>query len=160
MKRITGLLLNSYLLALWVAVIILVIFPVNIENGNGEYLNDNKVHFADPDNDGNSESIAFFHNGLGGAALTVYNINGVIDQWCFRGRYDFELVTGVLLTGDYDKISIKEVYTFTLSGDSLLFRAITDFRLPHSGFRNKFITRVGRRNGKSDPYLFSKSRNG
>ncbi len=159
MKRILTILLNPFLLSLWVALIVLIVFPIRIEKyrisikEQGDHLSDQIIWYNDLDNDGNSEKIALFHNSLCSAGLTVSNINGVLDQWNFQGRFNFVQHNGMLITGDRDGDSLKEIYIFTLTNDSILLHCIADYRKPETSVKARFVTRIGSRNNKYDPYL-------
>ncbi len=159
MKRTLTILLNPLLLSLWVAILVLLIFPILIEKyriilkEQGDYLSDQVIWYHDLDNDGNSEKIAVFHNSMGAAGLTVSNEKGVLDQWNFRGSYHFTQSNGSLIVGDRDGDGLKEIYTFTLAGDSILVHCIADYRKPGIPVRTRFVTQIGSRNSKYDPYL-------
>jgi two-component sensor histidine kinase len=161
MKRLFSAFLNPFLLSLWGTLILLLIFPIRIEKykvtitEQGEYLNDQIVRFDDLDNDGNSEKISVFHNSLGSAGLTVSNLNGVLDQWTFQGRYAFTQHPGNVITGDRDGDGLKEIYIFTLSGDSILLHCISDYKELKVPIRNKFVAKVGNRGNKYDPFMIS-----
>ncbi|MBN1790259.1 MAG: histidine kinase [Bacteroidales bacterium] len=151
--------LNPVLLSLWATILILLIIPVGTDKYSatliekGTYMNEQVVRYDDLDYDGKSERIAVFHNSLGTAGLTVANTNGVLDQWTFRGRYDFVQVPGTVITGDRDDDGMKEIYVFTLSGDSVLLHVIPDYRDAGIPPGNRFIARVGKRKNKYDPYI-------
>lgn len=159
MKPVVSVILNSYLLSLWVTLLVIFLFPVNIEKyraipvDKGEYIQDQVVRYDDLDFDGESEKIAVFHNSLGGAGLTVSNTHGVLDQYNFYGRYDFVQRAGTIITGDRDGNGIKEIYVFTLAYDSVFLHCVQDFTMPAVHPEKKFIARCGMRNGKTDAYI-------
>jgi hypothetical protein len=159
MKQLFSLLFSSYLLALCATVIIFLFFPLNINKylaeltNSGSYLNDQVVWYDDLNTDGTHERITIFHNSLNEASLTVSNNAGVINQWNFHGRFDLVQLEGIVITGDRDNDKIRELYVFTLSHDSVLLHCIDDYRKPSEILRNRFITRVGNRNKKMDPFI-------
>jgi len=161
MRRIIPVLLNPYSLALWMILLIVVFFPlkidkyVSITSDNGIYLNNSAVWYDDLDGDGNSERIDIFHNSLGNSAMTVNNDKGVLDQLTFRGKYDFVQRTGLVITGDHNNDTIKEIYVFTLSQDSVLLHIVHDFRSSANPVKNIFITSVGKRDERRDPYILA-----
>jgi hypothetical protein len=163
MKRIIELLLNSYLLPLWGTLIILLVFPVKIDRyktaivEQGEFLNDNILYYVDLDNDGNSERVNLFHNGLGIAAVTIYNMHGILDQWTLKGRFDFVMNTGMLITGDSNHDGIKEIYVFTLSNDSVLLHIISDYRMKTTNPESIFVSAVSKKGEKADPFIVEAS---
>lgn len=159
MKRIFSFLLNPYALSLWVTLLVLSVFPLNIHKytaeriENGEYMNDQAAWYDDLDLDGTAEKIVIFHNSIGSAGLTVSNKDGILDQWTFSGRYDFVQRPGIIITGDSDNDSVKEIYVFTLSNDSVLLHCLHDYKKGSVSARNRFVTRVGKRNNKTDPFI-------
>jgi hypothetical protein len=159
MKRALTILLNPLLLSLWVAFILMLVFPIRIERyriglkDQGDHLSDQIIWYNDLDNDGNSEKIALFHNSLATAGLTVSNSKGVLDQWNFRGGYHFTQSNGNLIIGDRDGDGLKEIYVFTLAGDSILLNCIADYRKPEIPVKTRFVTEIGARNNKYDPYM-------
>jgi hypothetical protein len=152
-------LINPYLLPLWVTLLIIIIFPLQIDKykatliDKGDRVISYQVRFDDLDNDAVSERIEYFHNSLGGAGLTVSNNHGVLDQYTFHGRYDFVQQAGTIVTGDRDGNGIKEIYVFTLANDSVLLHCIADYKKGIVSFRSKFIALVGKRSNKADPYI-------
>ncbi|MFO7368693.1 MAG: histidine kinase [Bacteroidales bacterium] len=159
MKRTLAILLNPFLLSLWVAFIVLLVFPIRVEKyrislkDQGDYLSDQITWYDDLDSDGNSEKIALFHNSLGNAGLTVSNSKGVLDQWNFRGRYHFTQSNGNLIIGDRDGDGLKEIYVFTLAGDSILVHGLADYRNPEMAVKTRFVTRIGSRSNRYDPFI-------
>jgi len=73
----------------------------------------------------------------------------------FSGRYDFVQRPGTIITGDRDKNGIKEIYIFTLSNDSVLLHCLADYKKAWVPVRNRFVTLVGKRNNKADPYILT-----
>ncbi|HEX2974709.1 MAG TPA: histidine kinase, partial [Bacteroidales bacterium] len=160
MKRLLDLALHPLHISLWGTALILLLLPVNPDKyrfrvlEKGTYISELFKQYDDLDGDGNSEEISFFINSFNTAGLTLSNPSGHLNQWNFRGRFDFTLKTGLVMTGDLDNNRINEVYIFTLSADSVLMHCIPDFRKPDSVIYNRLVTRVRVKNGKSDPYVF------
>lgn len=161
MKRILTILLNPFSLSFWVTLLISVLFPVQSDKYRSELISSgvNLVktlnHYDDLNNDGNSEIISAFHNSLGTAGLTVGNLNGVLDQWTFKGTLDFVLRKGIVMTGDGNHDGIKEIYLFTLYNDTVFLHIIPDFRDKGILPINRFVAHVGKRNNKMDPYVIT-----
>jgi hypothetical protein len=159
MKHYLSGLINPYLLPLWVTLLIIFIFPLQIDKykailiEKGDRVKSYQVRFDDLDNDAVSERIEYFHNSLGVAGLTVSNSHGVLDQYTFHGRYDFVQQAGTIITGDRDGNGIKEIYVFTLSNDSILLHCIADYKKGLVSVQNKFIAITESRNKTSDPYI-------
>jgi hypothetical protein len=160
MKRISTVLLHPLHISLWGTVLVLLFLPVNPDKyrfralEKGTYISGLFKQYDDLDGDGNSEEISFFINSYNTAGLTISNPSGYLNQWNFRGRFDFTQKTGLVMTGDRDHDSIREVYVFTLTADSVLMHCIPDFRKSSSRILSKLVSTVTVKNGKTDPYLF------
>lgn len=159
MKRLLLIVLNPYLLPLWVTIVVLAVFPLRVRKytarvlESGSYWNDAVIRFDDLDQDGISEKILASGNTIGTASLTVSSPDGFLRQWTFQGRYDFVLCQGTVITGDRDGDGTKEIYVFTLKDDSILLHCIPDFRRPDSVWFNKFVARCGKSYNKIDPFI-------
>jgi hypothetical protein len=159
MKRILFVFLNPFLLSLWVSILVLLFFPPGVQKysakilESGSFADDLNVRYDDLDQDGISERLFIFHNNLGAAGLTVSSPDGFLKEWVFRGRYDFILEQGIVITGDRDQDGMKEIYIFTIQGDSILLHCIPNFRKPDSIWVDKFITLCGTRDKRADPYI-------
>lgn len=161
MNRLLPLLYNPFLLALWGTLLIAILLPLKTNKyllritDRGNYGSLLIKRYGDLDGDGTSELIATFHNSVGDAGLTVSNSGGVLDQWNFRGNYQFTQQTGIVLIGDQDNDKTKEIYVFTLSADSVLLHIIPDFRKPADIRRNILVSKVNIRKGKVDAFMIA-----
>ena len=161
MKRILTIFLNPFLLSLWVTLLIAGLFPVQNDKYKSELINSgiNLIktlnYYDDLNNDGNSEMISAFHNSLGTAGLTVGNLNGVLDQWTFKGTLDFIIRRGIIMTGDGNHDGVKEIYLFTLYNDTVFLHMIPDYRDKETVPLNRSVARVGKKNNKMDPYMIT-----
>jgi len=158
-RRFLYVALNPYLLTLWVTILIFIVFPLEIQKysakviDSGTFLADEEIRFDDIDQDGSSERILTCLNTLGTAGLTLSSPDGFIRQWTFKGNFDFVQHTGTIITGDRDGNGMKEIYVFTLLGDSILLHCIPDFRKPDSVWFNRFVTTCGTSDNKVDPFI-------
>jgi len=108
--------------------------------------------FDDIDNDGLSEQLK---------AIDLENITGlaisrqdeIIDQWNFRGSFNFISKETLFITGDRDDDGIKEIYVFTISNDSVLLHCISDFSTDTLSLKNRLVAVVGRGYKSPDPFI-------
>src|SRR5512133_2327816 len=150
-------LLNPFLLALWAAVPFLFLLPVK-ENRyqlklveQGTYNSDIIHYYEDLDNDGISETVTSFTNSLGQAGITISDQSGFLSQWNFNGKFSFSQ-NGFIIFADCNRDHRREVYVFTVKGDSVMLHIIPDYRNTPKSIE-RFVCRFGSRNGKTDPYI-------
>ncbi len=110
------------------------------------------IRYEDLDLDGESERLVFMDN-TNASGLMITNNSGFIDQWNVRGTFAFHYKTTLYLSGDYDSDGIKEVYFFSLSGDSILLYSIPDIRKPSFGIRDRLIAITGPGIKRPDPWI-------
>ncbi len=106
-------------------------------------LEDFYYYFEDVDYDGFSEEIILkterektFY------ALKVQNHNGIIDQWNFKSRW----LKNSIFIGDYDNDKVKEIFVFTVNGDSLFLSCVDVDKSPNFEIREQFL--ISRKNSK------------
>ena len=158
MKRFLSLLLHPLLLSLWGTLPVIFLLPVknnryefrNVEQGS--YISDIIKRYADLDMDGSAETISTFQNSLGQAGLTIGDHKGYLNQWNFQGTFGFSQFNGFVVAADCNNDQIREVYAFTLKNDSVMVYIIPDYK--KNDYTTRFVTRVGTRDGKSDPFVF------
>ena len=149
---------SPYILSAIPFLIIILIFPFRfnkylLETVNSVILNKNSyVWYDDLNNDGSSERLLFFDLN-NSAGLTISNDNGIIDQWNFKGTFDFSLKTCLFITGDKDNDRKKEVYAFSLSNDTILLHCISNLEDPSLFIRNRFIAVAGPGIKRPDPFI-------
>lgn len=99
-------------------------------------IEDSYSYFEDINYDGFSEEIVLkTERNKTFYALKVLNHNGVIDQWNFKGRW----LNYSLLVDDYDNDKIKEIFIFTVKGDSLYLSCIDINYKPKFEIQERFI---------------------
>ncbi|MBM3435859.1 MAG: histidine kinase, partial [Bacteroidetes bacterium] len=156
-KRLLAILGNPYLIALEATIVLVLIinlfwqvdkFNLTIVNGHRGFY----IHFyEDLDNNGYSDHITVVNNAVGTVGVSVQMLpQNVVEQWNFRGQLNFETCR-VILTGDYDNIGIKEIYSFSVSNDSIYLNYVLD--LNQKNGEQTFITKVRLKNGKCDPLI-------
>jgi hypothetical protein len=95
-------------------------------------------HYADLDNDGNSEKMQFMSSYNDLLGLIVYHNDKIIEQWNLTG----ENVTSTSpLIDDFDNDGIKEVFAFTIHKDSLFLNCV-DAISRKIEFQNKVICKA------------------
>lgn len=158
-KRIQGYFLNPFFLALIPSVAIFLITPfqgrkyVLEKAGSMNYPERTRIIYSDLDDDGWSEKIVIF-NRFNSSGITLYNKdNTIIDQWNVSGTLDFTVRSALCLTADCDGNGKKEIYFFTLSGDSIMLNSLNDTFSPELSFSNRFIATTGKGINKPDPYI-------
>lgn len=156
--KLRSILTNVWLLSLIPFIIVAIFAPINISRYNlillrtdivttGHY-----IFYDDLDDDGISERIVAFDQ-FGSSGLSISNREGIIEQWNFRGSFDFGIKSNILLTGDKDNNGKKEIYTFTISHDSILLHSIENLTSPVPSISNRFIAIAGKGIKKPDPFI-------
>ncbi len=99
--------------------------------------------YDDLDGNGYSDSIFAFHysNGISGVSV-VFEPDVFLQEWDFRGRFRFTN-SGYLGAGDFDHDGTRELYAFTVSGDSILLNIISDLFNKNPSYSTRFIDRFG-----------------
>jgi len=112
-----------------------------------EYIiqNDEKIEiysFQDINNDGISERIQVY-NLHTNATIIGYNQNGTIfESWNLYGKYFFN--NPVFDFHDIDDDGTQEIYALTITSDDSVFVNQAELKPRASGYRKKFVTKLGR----------------
>jgi len=139
---------NTLLMALIPSVIIFLAFPLKNprylleQAGNTAILDNNYPSYADLDNDGSSEKITAFDN-PNSSGLTIQSEGKTINQWNLPGTFGFSDKVTLFLTEDCNGAGIKELYVFTLSGDSVLLSTIAGWKGNELPARTRLVDRTG-----------------
>ncbi len=105
------------------------------------------------DDNQESDNLIAYQNDIGTSALGITLFPGnKIKQWNFNGNFKFVMFPYFLI-GDFDRNHQKEVYAFTVSGDSILLHIISNFEDQQDALVNRFITKIRLKNGACDPYI-------
>jgi hypothetical protein len=163
LKKITHLLLNPFVLAILPALVIIWLFPWKrdrylLEEVSRVIVPEHAVSFYDDlDQDGRSERIDINQS----ATNTWFSITDaggfLVDQWNIRGRFDFAKRYSVYMSGDYNDSGTKELFFFTLAGDSILLHGLFDIHSDSLQIRDRYIARAGPGRQKPDPYVINGS---
>jgi hypothetical protein len=149
---------NVYFLSLIPFIVILFFLPVNIKKYSLELIREDAVlpgyyiFYDDLNGDGTSEKITAFDQ-ASSTGIFINGEEGVLDQWNFRGSLDFSLKKCLFIAGDRDDNGFKEIYVFTLSGDSIFLNCISDKLDAMPEFSGRFICVVGKGIKSPDPYI-------
>ena len=110
------------------------------------------VWYEDLDNDGLSETIVA-ENQPTSTALAISTGTGIVNQFGFRGDFNFFKNKCLFITGDKNNDGIKEIYAFTLSGDSIFLHSIDNYKDSQITVRNRFIATTGPGLKSPDPFI-------
>lgn len=149
---------NVWLLSLIPFILVVIFAPIDAKRYRLELLRTDiltpgqYIYYDDLDNDGISERFSAFDM-ANSSGISISNKQGIIDQWNFRGSFDFSHKNCLFITGDKDNDSKKEIYVFTVSNDTILLHCISDLRNSALSFKNRFIAKVGKGIKKPDPYI-------
>jgi hypothetical protein len=158
MKKIKTVLASPYILSLIPFLLIILFFQKSFHryllvNDGVEFSNKNNyTWFEDLNSDGTSETIVATDQ-ENTTAIAISSENGIIDQWNFRGNFNFISKKCLFITGDKDNNGTKEIYIFTLSADSILLHCISDLNNPVPSVRNRLIAVVGKGIKTPDPFI-------
>jgi len=158
MKKIKRIFTSPFILSLIPFLVIISTIPLGYtkyslkSEGKRKLLNNQYVWYDDLDNDRSSEEIIAFSLD-NTTAITISKNDAIIDQWNFKGSFDFWFKKCLFITGDYDNDGKKELYVFTLYRDTILLHCISDFRNPGLSIKNRVIAVVGKGNKAADPFI-------
>jgi hypothetical protein len=110
------------------------------------------IRYDDLDNDGSTEEIDAYNFDYT-TAITIYKNRSVIDQWNLKGSFDFWFKKCLFITGDRDNDGKKEIYVFTLNGDTILLHCISDISNQGLSIKNRIIAITGKGNKSADPFI-------
>ena len=139
---------NALLMALIPSVIIFLAFPPDnprflLETAGSTTINDNTyIRYEDLDADGSSEKITAFDN-PNSSGITIHSGGKTLNQWNLPGSFDFSKKETLFLAEDCDSDDIKELYVFTLKGDSVLITTISGWKGNELPATTKLVARTG-----------------
>lgn len=157
-KRTISLLTNPFILAAIPTFAIVLAIPVI----NQPYLLDiittarvpenNFWSYHDLDGDGNSERITAF-NYPNGSGITISRGGLILNQWNVAGVFEFSGNSAIVIPADCNGDGLKEVYFFTLDGDSILLHSVPDPSAPEMGIMNRLTDIAGPGTKAPDPRI-------
>jgi hypothetical protein len=159
--RLLSLAASPFLLALPLAIVLILFLP----NPTSKYKAtlsrkivadkpNSEEYFKDLTGDGVDERICIFSNlAKGEAAVKVLSHQGITyDQWNFPGKY--EPYSQSYCAADLNNDGYPEIYVFFYHADSVFMGAFQPYPNKKIFFRKKLITKVMKRDGKIDFYIY------
>ena len=113
------------------------------------------IVYDDLDNNGYSDKIEFssYPNGIHYVSI-LFEPNIFFQEWDLLGNDDFTMPVH-FITGDREGDGIKELYVFTLKGDSVMLHGISKLFREEPEYASYFITRVGNGGDKMNTALIT-----
>lgn len=108
--------------------------------------------YCDLDGDGNSEKIIVFDE-ENGSGITISRENRVINQYNVKGSFNFSNRNTLYIPADCNADGIKEIYLFSLAGDSVLLHCIPVPEAKTFSTVNKLADTVGPGLKAPDPFI-------
>ncbi|MCE5347132.1 MAG: histidine kinase [Bacteroidales bacterium] len=148
---------NPFFLSIVPTLIIISLVPLNLNKYSAELesdiiLDEGKLYFYDDlDLDGISERLAFFEES-NGSGVTIYTNGRIINQWNIKGTFKFSEKECLYISGDFDNDKKKEVYIFSIKGDSVFLSIIAALN-NSTPVSSRFIDIAGVGNSKHDHFI-------
>lgn len=164
MIKLKNIILHPFFLTFCITLVIIVLLPpifnkyevITIEKGSVPSSIDyfRCFHF-DLDNNGYSEQVRSFYSSAKNHAIQVFKHDGgIIDQWNFDGMPTDNDKSDRLVTGDYDKDGLSEIYVFCKLGDTIMLNCIEPGdTLSELNFRNKKLFILSHEYGTPDCFI-------
>ena len=156
--KFRNLLTNIWLLSLLPFILVVIFIPVKfnkylLELSRTDIVPDGyHIYYDDLDNDNISERIVAFDQ-FNSSGLSISNKDGIINQWNFKGSFQFLSSKCLFITGDKDLDGKKEIYAFTFASDSIFLHCISDLGNSSLQIENRFIAATGRGIKNPDPMI-------
>lgn len=157
-KRTLTLLTNPFILAAIPTLALLFSIPVI----NQPYILDlastariaenHYLSYHDLDGDGNSEKIDAFDY-PNGSGITISENGRILNQWNIEGTFGFSGKVTLNIPADCNGDGIRELYLFSINGDSILLHSVPDPTDPGFGVSNRLIDVAGRGRNAPDPLI-------
>ncbi|MHC1730885.1 MAG: histidine kinase [Bacteroidales bacterium] len=157
-KRTLSLLTNPFFLAAIPSIALFFIIPVMHQRYRLDLLSSTQVYegyyhsYCDLDSDGNSEKIVAFDE-ENASGITISRDNRVLNQWNVSGSFNFSNRNTLFIPADCNADGVKEVYLFSLSGDSVLLHCIPEPEAVTFSTVNKLTDSVGPGIKSPDPFI-------
>lgn len=157
-KRILTLLTNPFILAAIPSIALFFIIPVmhqryRLDLKSSTMVPEGYYHsYCDIDGDGNSEKIIAIEE-ENASGITISRDNRVLNQWNVRGSFSFSNRNTIYIPADCNTDGLKEIYLFSLSGDSVLLHCIPAPDANKFSFANMLVDVVGHGIKAPDPSI-------
>jgi len=152
------LLTNPFFLAAIPSVALFFMIPVMHQRYRLDLASSTQVYeryfhsYCDLDSDGNSEKIIVFDE-ANGSGITISRENRVINQYNVKGSFNFSNRNTLYIPADCNADGIKEIYLFSLAGDSVLLHCIPVPEAKTFSTVNKLADTVGPGLKAPDPFI-------
>ncbi len=110
--------------------------------------------YCDLDGDGNSERIVAFDND-NSSGITISRGTNILNQWNVRGNFSFSNRNTLYIPADCNDDGVKEIYLFSLAGDSILLHCIPDPDVSGFTLTNRLVDVAGRGIKAPDPLILA-----
>lgn len=157
-RRLSALLSSPFFLAAIPSLIIFLTVPFKLDRYRLELLSRSHIIdnyfwlYEDLNNDGTSEKIVAFDND-NSTGITVSEESRVINQWNINGTFGFSKKTTLFIPADFNSDGLKEIYLFSITGDSILLHSIPDPEEKGTGISDRLIARTGPGKKTPDPCI-------
>lgn len=157
-KRTLPLLTNPFFLAAVPSIVLFFLIPVmhqryRLDLQSLTQVKEGYYHsYCDLDGDGTSERIIAFDE-KNSSGITVSKDNRVLNQWNVHGSFSFSNRNTIYIPADCNADGIKEIYLFSLAGDSVLLHCIPGPEAETFSTVNKLADTVGRGIKAPDPFI-------
>jgi hypothetical protein len=157
-KRTLSLLTNPFFLAAIPSVALFFMIPVMHQRYRLDLVSSTQVYeryfhsYCDLDGDGNSEKIVAFDE-ENASGITISRDNRVLNQWNISGGFNFSKRNTLYIPADCNADGIKEIYLFSLAGDSVLLHCIPGPEAKTFSTVNKLADTVGPGLKAPDPFI-------
>jgi len=159
-KRTLSLLTNPFFLAAIPSVVLFFTIPVmhqryRLDLKSSVQVQEGYYHsYCDLDGDGNPEKIiAFDEENCSG--ITISRENRVLNQWNVRGSFSFSNRNTLYIPADCNADGVKEIYLFSVAGDSVLLHCIPGPEAKTFSWVNRLIDITGRGIKAPDPFILA-----
>lgn len=157
-KRTLSLLTNPFFLAAIPSIALFFIIPVihqryRLDLKSSTLVPEGYYHsYCDLDGDGNSEKIVAIEE-ENASGITISRDNRVLNQWNVRGSFSFSNRNTIYIPADCNTDGLKEIYLFSLSGDSVLLNCIPGPETNKFSVANMLVDVVGHGIKAPDPSI-------
>ena len=157
-KRTLTLLTNPFILAAIPTIALLFSIPVinqpyllNLVRSS-RVVENHYLSYHDLDGDGNSEKIECFDY-PNGSGITISESGRILNQWNIEGTFGFSGKVTLNIPADCNGDGLRELYLFSIKGDSILLHSVPDPSDPAFGVSNRLIDVAGRGRNVPDPRI-------
>lgn len=148
-EKIRVLLSNSLVLSVLPALLIILLLPLNwerfyLEEVSSRLIQPGRVDFyEDLNGDGHSEKISIGGEQTRSGIIVQNRMGQTLSQWNFRGEANFLPRKRFWVANDFLGWGKKQLFTFSLSNDSILLHGLFDLQEEELAISNRFIASVG-----------------